>query len=214
MYPLAHWRQHIDFERFESGLLTASREAFLAVQRDHPDETFYAFALYKSPLLEYVLPTSNSEEGLAKAIDKHRHDYAARGWKFDESRMLLSLRWEFPATWFYYSYGQEAFDPVNNQLLETGYLGHVFKEDDLLQLLKYADEIMCRVLTQLDSEGLFGTGVQRNRVVLCIKMGDDVPRFENVQRLNPPDAYAWYKSDIDELYRPRQSFLSRLTHRT
>jgi hypothetical protein len=99
-------------------------------------------------------------------------------------------------------------------LLRAGYLGHVLEHDDFLQLLNYADEIMCRVLMQLDSEGLFGTGAQRNRVVLCIKMGDDVPRFENVQRLNPPDAYAWYKADIDELYRPHRSFLSRLMNRT
>lgn len=212
MHPAMHWRQYIDFELFETNLLQASRNTFSAVQRDHPYETFYAFALYKSPLLEGIVPTSNSEEGLEKVIDKHRHLYAARKWKFNDNEKRISLRWETPADWFYHLYNQEGFELVNTQLLETGYLGHVLGHDDFFRFLEYADEIMYRVLMQLDSEGLFGVGSRRNRVIVNIMMGDEHygSRLENAKRLNPHAAYIWYKADLEKLYPPRQSFISRL----
>ncbi len=213
MCPLAHWQKHFDFGRFEANLFEASQRAFSAVQHDHPNETFYAFALYKSPLLQSIVPTSNSEEGLERVRAKYKHNYAARGRKYDDYRHK-ALRWETPADWFYHLYNREAFDPVNSQLLETGYLGDVLEFDDFLQLLSYAHDIMCRALTRLDSEGLFGTGAQRNRVIINVVMSDEGPLLENVQRLNPPDAIAWYKADLDKLYPPHQPLLARLTHRT
>ncbi|MBE1532013.1 DUF4303 domain-containing protein [Actinomadura algeriensis] len=171
-------------EELAALLVEAARAAFTQAREAHPGETFYCYGLYTGPLLEYILPTCGSEEGL-RAVARV---YAAEFGGLVEAR-IGGLRWS-PADSPHHLLGEHHFDAVEELLAsrdadaDTG----ADVEDEAEARL----EACFRALARLDREGFFGRGDERERVIVTVLQGDqsDRSRLANARRLNPPAAVA------------------------
>ncbi len=160
----------------------AARAAFGELCRAHPNERFYAFALYTDDGWMTIVPAANSEEGLRRAVgddtDPADHRY---------------YRWA-TAEWAYEAAGDEHFDAANALLKapdsdEAQSGGHQEKGDALLAS-------MTEGLRLLDAEGFFGRGTERETVTLFVSISDSDEAEEvetsSAQQLNPPAVAAAY----------------------
>src|SRR5690606_1777673 len=85
----------LKLDDLQASIRDAARHVFTRLRGQHPDETFYAFALYTDDGAMTVVPAANSEEGLAAALEKAQADPEERSY----------YRWA-TAEWAY-----EAYDP-------------------------------------------------------------------------------------------------------
>ena len=59
----------VDFSALRGEIMDAARRAFEALMRNHPNERFYAFALYSDDGAMTVAPAANSEEAFRRKIN-------------------------------------------------------------------------------------------------------------------------------------------------
>ena len=181
-----------DFEQFRRLLFDASKTAFLLVQKLHTNESFYFFALNIAPSLGYVFPYSETEEELTFAAQ----DYLKLGWhpELSVAEARENLRWGTNSKRTYSECGS-LFQQVN-EFIEpvTGILDSFPPGpwDEFHAFFNRFIEVCIYVLKQLDSEGVFGTGEQRNTIALNIFVGDstDEQWLEYARELNPDAVYA------------------------
>ncbi|MFP3380346.1 DUF4303 domain-containing protein, partial [Bacillus sp. SIMBA_069] len=117
---------------------------------------FYAFGLWTSPVAHRPAPTASSVEGLRDAVD------AVRAGGSDLSER--DLRWDVNAS-PYDLFGDEHFARLD-PLFETWgspYDRAVAVNAALLAAMEGA-------LADLDADGFFGTGRERDAVVLAVTM--------------------------------------------
>ncbi len=180
-----------DFEHFRSLLYEASRAAFPHVQRTHEGGKFYHFALSISPELGYVYPFSNTEEELTFVAQK----FLAPGWhpglSLEEAREIV--RWGSDNNHLRHA-DAEFFEGVNEFLKPVPGILHRFPMDPWDQFRAFCDRfigVCIDVLRQLDSEGVFGTGIRRNTAVVNIWVGDltDERWLRYARQLNPDVVY-------------------------
>jgi hypothetical protein len=176
-----------DFEHFRSLLCEASRAAFPHIQRTHQGEKFYHFALNIPPELGYVSPFSSTEEALTFAAQK----FLAPGWhagvSLEQAREII--RWGSDAN-NVHPVGAELFERVNEFVERVpGILYDMPTEtwDEFQAFCSRFIGVCIDVLKELDSEGVFGTGVRRNTVVVSIWRGDldDETWLSYGRRINP-----------------------------
>jgi hypothetical protein len=184
----------LDVGRLHSALLDAARKAFGTIQREHPDEKFYAFALYTHDDVGYILPTSNSEEGLERATLRY-----VRENKSDFASHKASLRWS-PCDWEYHLTGEDYFSEVE-RILDEG--PDIYKIKDEERIERHVETVysQCReVLKELDAEGLFGRREERKRVVINLLKGDqsEAEMLQWAKELNPEPAYMWFRTSLRE----------------
>ncbi len=185
----------LNFTEFQSILLTEARRAFVDIQKAHPDETFYAFSLFHAPLWEYIIPTSNSEEGLFRAATEIKQTYTQLNSQRSIEQIADSLRWS-PADWAYHYLPVGCFEEVNEWLIKSA-IYNKFEDESINNHML----LLCRnVMKTLDSEGIFGTGGKREQVVLNIMMGDqDSSWYGHAQTLNPSAVYERWEREIKKL---------------
>ncbi|WP_236609497.1 DUF4303 domain-containing protein [Leifsonia xyli] len=90
----------------------AARDAWNALRTAHPDDTFYYFGLWTTPLAHRPAPTAASIEGLDRAVAELRADGV--------ERRPEELRWSVNDS-PYDLYGDEHFRPVAALFEEFGY---------------------------------------------------------------------------------------------
>lgn len=172
----------VDFSTLRSEIKDAARRAFEAVIRNHPNERFYAFALYSDDGAMTAAPAANSEEGLVRKAQEYGCS-PIPGW----------LRWS-TAEWDYEHEGSEHFAAVH-EILNVGY-DCSDAEFEAFKTKLY--ETMVQALGELDAEGFFGTKETREAVtIFCsISDSDDAERLEDAsaQQLNPSTAYEKFKN--------------------
>lgn len=179
----------IDFNELYTTLLTASRHAFRVVQASHPDETFYAFGLYYSKAANFVYATCSSEEG---HLRKHNLTEDARE---QQTLEWFYQRWN-PRQWPYFMIEHAHFISASGWISRVWHSARLFT--DTLIVWKNIDHklenICMEVLRTLDSEGMFGEGAARERVMLTYRVEEDVllwerDEYERMRVLNPPSTY-------------------------
>jgi hypothetical protein len=181
-----------DFEKFYKLLYTASKSAFTFIQRAHEGESFYIFALYTTGDLAYILPTSNTEEGLTLAAQKYSTIKHYRDFGIDQLRE--HLRWS-PCDSPLHTDGEEYFVEVNNFISNVPLiLDAIPTEESWAEFDDFHNkfmEVCIKVLRRLETESVFGEGTKRNSVVLNILMGDqsDSERLKFAKLLNPSSVY-------------------------
>lgn len=187
---------------FQARLIKAARNAFQFAQKEHQDESYYAFALYHSPLWGYVIPTCNTEEGLIRVaqeykLDKHNLGYAQQSIE----NLARESRW-IPCDWAYHGTHKEYFEPVNEWLDEYDIYDLSAKIEDEEIYDDIYNQIMkiCRnVLKWLDNDGVFGTGADREKITLNIMMGDqDDTWIGHARFLNPPAVFERWQKEIKD----------------
>jgi len=163
-----------------AALVEAARRAFTQVRAEHPAEVFYCFALCTSADVGYIEPTCSGEQGLREVAQ----DYVqADGGTL--ATQLAELRWS-PVDSPYHSFGDEHFAEVQ-RLLAARPDPYDLDEDAADVEVRARFEACFGALAQLDREGCFGDGAQRNRVLVTVLQGDqsDRSRLRNARRLNP-----------------------------
>lgn len=143
----------------------AARQAFTDLRRKHPKERLYGFVLFTTPLFSYVAPSANSEEALDGGED----------W-----------RWN-PPDWKYHVFDEKPFAPAQKLLQALDVAEHG-------ELRERVFDALLGALADLDAEGLFGTGEQRERILLNVMWGDqDLPvHLLTAERLNPKSTFLRY----------------------
>ena len=178
----------LDQQKLSALIRDAARQAFGELRRAHPDETFYAFALYTDDGWMTVVPSANSEEGFQRATtdepDPANHRYS---------------RWA-TAEWAYEAAGDEHFDAANVLLNASSEDEETDDSDETEEVCLYREQgdaliaSMVEGLRLLDAEGFFGTGVERDQVTLFVSISDSDEAEEtetsSARQLNPPGVAA------------------------
>lgn len=175
----------IDAPEFRAAVGEAVRLAFEDLRAAHPDERFYAFALYTDDGAMGVSAAANMEEGLAAKI-------AAYG---DEAEPAY-LRWA-TSEWAYEGIGWDRTQGVYHAITA---MGEAAEEFDAFRAGVLA--LMEGVMADLDAAGFFGRGEAREGVTLLCSItdADDAETYERrtVRALNPPSAIERYEADGPE----------------
>jgi hypothetical protein len=174
-----------DFARIRAEIRDAARAAWSALRAERPAERFYYYGLWTSPLAHRPAPTACSAEGLRRAADAYRAD----GLTVDEDELRWAVN-ESP----YDLYGDDHFarlEPLFDALGGPYDRPRAVNEELL--------EAMIGALGDLDAEGFFGTGAEREALVINVTMpGHEHPReaVETARRLNPGAALARYEAGL------------------
>ena len=187
----------VDFQALRTATREAAEQAFAEVRGAHPDEHFYAFALYTDDGVMTVEPAANTEEGFRRKVGDGRETNPAQSNYY---------RWA-TAEWAYEAAGSEHFQAAYDLLnVPERYDGdgaeeaeeedpdEAFEEDErFVAFKKQVIETMVEALSRLDSEGFFGSGGVREEVTLFVSISDSdaAQEVENdsARKLNPPAVY-------------------------
>lgn len=171
----------LDASALQDSIRDAARTAFRELQQSHPEETFYAFALYTDGGLMTVMPAANTEEAFEDAADgeSDRAELAAYRWSTGE--------------WAHEGAGDEHFDAVC-QVLRDAALEQAAEEDSAAEAFRARANLVIRsmigALHQLDEEGLFGRDKAREKVTLFVSVSDSdgalAIETKSAEQLNPP----------------------------
>ena len=162
----------------------AARRAWNDLRTVHPGEAFYYFGLATTAQSHRPAPTAASYDGLARTVAGYR----------EQGVELLpdELRWselESPYAFF----GDAHFREVE-QLFDG--LGDPFERPAAVN--GRLREAMVAALAELDAEGVFGRGAQRDDVVVNVTAPGDADaalELASARRLNPPSALDRYEDD-------------------
>ncbi|WP_175838229.1 DUF4303 domain-containing protein [Burkholderia anthina] len=170
------------FPDFPREIADAVRVTYRALLAAHPDDHFYAFALYTDSGAMTVVPAANSVEGLKRIRERMEiggdDDAPEFTWATGE--------------WAYESAEADSFNPLCERLADT-VLGPSIPEAKFGEFFKQLQRDMIEALRLVDQEGLFGTGVERETITLFVTISDDngATELENesARILNPPAVF-------------------------
>ncbi|HEY8977744.1 MAG TPA: DUF4303 domain-containing protein [Burkholderiaceae bacterium] len=167
-------------------------------------ERLYGFGVYTTDSASYLTATAFSEAGLDAVAAKYRAGEFGEG--RDPALLRESLRWS-PADSPLHAEGLELLSRSDAMVQELDFEGRWDEDDDGDDDddddgddddLDADDErdpdvqevfrVAAQALRELDAEGLFGSGDDRERLVLCIWEGDqsNEERYRHARSLNPP----------------------------
>lgn len=188
-----------------STLRTELRAAWATIQRAHATEQLYGFGVYTTDSASYLMVTAFSEAGLAASV---AHSLASRQGKGrDPELQRATLRWS-PCDSPLHGEGESLLTESDRLVQELELEGGSEDDEDGDDADDFDDDlddddfdedeeldpavdavfaIAVQVLQEMDREGLFGSGAERERLVLCLWKGDqsNVERYEFAKRLNP-----------------------------
>ncbi|GGV16150.1 hypothetical protein GCM10010182_41150 [Actinomadura cremea] len=173
-------------------LADAARAAFTQARDAHPGERFYCYGLFTGALMEYVLPTCSSEQGLRAVARVYAGEFGRT-----VGEQAGELRWS-PADSPHHMLGEHHFGAVAELLESRGDVGAMASAAAAAEA-EARLEACFRALARLDDEGFFGRGDDRAQVIVTVLQGDqsDRSRLENARRLNPPAAVERLARDLD-----------------
>jgi hypothetical protein len=185
----------VDFALLRREIKEAARHAFEAVQAAHPDETFYAFALYSDDSAMTVCPSANTEEGYERCVKRYQANKS-----FMDSIASHRISWEgcqsdfrwSTAEWAYEYDGHEQFDTVYRMINADDR----YDEDDPEGFVTFKGRVfasMVLALKDLNAEGYFGARKARRGVTLLCSVSDSGCALwleeESARRLNPSTVF-------------------------
>lgn len=182
------WR----FQALRREITNAARQAFAAIRSEHALERFYAFGLRTSGCAHGMMPAANSEQGFRCVLDKYeryRADTEATLAKIGMtySHYLKYYRW-CTSEWAYET--PVGFARVWELLDECNCDIHI--EDSPAsydQRLGECYAAMILALKDLDREGFFGIGADREEVTVLCSNADSLETtwltIESVRMINP-----------------------------
>lgn len=150
----------------ENRVYEAAKSAFTSLINSHPDEIFYACALYTDSSAMTICPSANSMRGLEEKVNQEeeedRSDEAIQYYKWASSE------------WAYEAWESERFKDICKTLRESSERNNIEK----FQLQVF--QIMTNALLVLKNEGFFQSFGIHQAPVLFITITDD-DRAEEVE---------------------------------
>ncbi len=163
-----------DFALLKILVAHAARRAFDGVRRAHPGQRIDAFALVSDDSAMTIGCMANSREALAASEDGEEMLWNPAEWAFDEGGAYFDSAWRL----LLQAHRELPFD-VDFATFRAG----VF-------------DACIAALAQLDAEGMFGSGAQREEFVLLFEVSDSEPLEGVMARLNPPAVVARFEAWI------------------
>ena len=205
----------LDSSLLLSTLRAELRAAWTAIHAAHAQDGLYGFGVYTTDSASTLTVTAFSEAGLDAAVA----DLLAskRGQGRDPALQRQSQRWS-PADSPLHEEGADLL-PESNQLVQEleaeadeddDFEGDDFDEDadfadvddgeDLDAAAAEVFEIVVQALQEMDEEGLFGAGAERERLVLCVLKGDqsNLERHDFAKMLNPAAVAKRFGDEMNE----------------
>ena len=192
---------------FDSTLLLATlrtelRAAWATIHAAHAQDQLYGFGVYTTDAASYLMVTAFSEAGLEAGVASYLASKRGKGQ--DAALQRETLRWS-PCDSPLHEAGEDLL-PESDALVqeldagggdeEDGEDEDDFDEDDddfdesdeTDPALAAVFDVAVQALQEMDHDGLFGVGAERERLVLCVWKGDqsNVERYEFAKALNPP----------------------------
>jgi hypothetical protein len=162
----------------------AARTAFAAVRRKQPGERFYVFALQSLDDASGVYAHANTEEGYQRTLAQRR----AEPWRLKEQVEEQYLRWYW-GEWEHQNVEFPSFGGIY-KLLNSA-VHHSPRSWVAWRAAVFA--AMVGALADLDAEGVFGQGTERERLTLFCTVHDSFCREwverESAARLNSPRVF-------------------------
>jgi len=176
------------FEQFRKKIADAARLTFTVYRQQHPDEQFCTYALYSDSDGGGPNPAACTEQ----LLNRIAQGYVNHGLAPDPGYLRYT-----PDEWKYC--GAEG---SVDEWEKVWVMNEVLRADKTASLLTYkpsAFQASILALRDLDSEGFFGSGEQREKITLLIWITDSFEAEEwwirSVQDLNPPTVYNRFMSE-------------------
>ena len=190
----------LDSPLLQSTLRDELRAAWARIRDGHAQERLYGFGVFTTDSASYLTVTAFSEDCLDSAVTKCLAGHRGKG--SDPVLQRQSLRWS-SADSPLHAAGSELLPKSDKIVQDLDFEGRWEADDaarededdddfDEAELLdpevEEVFQVIVQVLRELDQQGLFGTGAERERLVLSIWQGDqsNVSRYEYAKALNPP----------------------------
>lgn len=170
--------QHIAFDEFRSAVREAARSAFTAILVQHAGETFYCFSLNTNDSVQFLYASAGSEEQLQRFIEnKQVNDSEVDDWRFTPDVTYQEF---------------DQFTTVDAILKSADRLADDMdlESEEFQQLQSQLFTAIVDGFADLDNEGFFGVGAERENVTLFID--GDLDRYfmlSLAKQLNPPSVY-------------------------
>ncbi|MDO6547718.1 DUF4303 domain-containing protein [Pseudoalteromonas carrageenovora] len=176
-------------ENFENTLYKESKVAFTKIIEEHGNE-LYVIGFYFTGSYS-LLPMFNTLSGLKKV---HEEEYD------NEDDDFLLAKWnvsDFPSLEMYSEY----FNDTEKACYEFDDIDYTASDDQINEQWQQWLSALERVLIQLDSEGVFANGIDRNKITIAILAYDETEavQFERIKRINPPIVLENIKIDFDTM---------------
>ncbi|MDJ1183872.1 DUF4303 domain-containing protein [Roseofilum casamattae] len=190
---------NLNYDKIKELTYQATQTTFLKVKEEKSQEVLYVFSL---DIGQYrrILPCYNTEEALIRSARKYilnEENYPMDNDSIGE--VSRWIRWN-PGDWEYlgFSADSDAFNEVNQILKDVPEKLMELEDMEFTFTCQILEDILLVVLSELDSEGLFGKGSIRNSIVLMLaELDTDVDKqLETLKRLNPPEVYERVREDL------------------
>lgn len=187
-----------DFAEVRRLIAAGAKKTYAELRAESPNEHFYAFALYDSDDATGPQVSANSEEKFQELLVQARHQYESRGYNSRPfgPREEASYRWGTAEWWYEACSDARDFRPAY-ELLEK--LAAATAESDYPAFKAQASAAMVGALRDLDREGVFGRGPEREEVTLFASISDSRDaewlERESARLANPPAVFARFESE-------------------
>jgi hypothetical protein len=175
------------FRRIREELKRTVRLLLDQLCRDHPADRVYAVLFEVDVSETYAIRIAGSEESLTRLAEK----YIAKGYQVKSGDLLGSLRtllrWDAPGDdkdgWYW---GNQDDDVAVTRMIDQAVQAGHIQEYDEAQPLR---TLCLDAQRELDTEGAFGTGQERERVLIgttCCEVGfGEEEDIEELASINP-----------------------------
>jgi len=216
----------LDADLLRSTLRDELRAAWATLCDRHAQDGLYGFGVYTTPSASYLMVTAFSEKGLDEVVARYVSDFGeggraararktmlAQGGKPDDPALLRrTLRWS-PCDSPLHAVG-EGLLPKSDQILKDidfegrwAEASEDMDDDEFEEACETPDpelqevfQVIVQVLQALDGDGLFGTGAQRERLVVSVWQGDqsNESRYDFAKQLNPDEATRRFGREMND----------------
>ena len=212
----------LDSPLLQSTLRDELRAAWIKIRDEHADERLYGFGVYTTDSASYLMVTAFSEKALddnvatsvANFSEGGKHSKLRKsaismgGTPDDPVLQRQSLRWS-PCDSPLHEKGAGLLPRSDKIVQELDFEGRWDGDedddddfDDELQEPEVAEvfQIAVQVLRELDREGVFGVGAERERLVLSVWQGDqsNLARHAFAKTLNPPTVATRFGREMND----------------
>jgi hypothetical protein len=215
----------LDSALLQSTLRDELRAAWRKLHAEHGHDQLYGFGVYTTDSASYLGVTAFSEKGLEARVAQSVADFGVGGRHADLRAFALenggtpddpafqrqSLRWS-PCDSPLHEFGSGLLPRSDKIVRDIDFEGRWSGDGELDDEAYEADEdlsdpevdevfqVIRQVLKELDREAVFGTGAERERLVLSIWQGDqsNVSRYAFAKALNPPAVVARFGREMND----------------
>jgi hypothetical protein len=193
----------VDFNVLRKRIAEASRLTFEAVRAAHPEQRFYAFALYTVDDAVAINPSMNSEEAYHDAVARETADEENTRWLISngispQASLLGDHRWS-AFDWEFDCAESDSFEAINELINNRG--AGIYDEGDALGFEKFKAGVMASMVLALSDVIASGAIADRIGITLFCSVADseDAVWFEedSARRLNSSTLFqAFHKERI------------------